>query len=90
MSNSNCHARSKQKRKQLRAKNQRIKILVRDTIKLLRSGQEDQVVASGMAALKLKDISQSYASARRAMRTAPQMPNQRQRRKLHRQQPHGR
>lgn len=89
MSNSNCHARSKQKRKQLRAKNQRIKILIRDTIKMIKSGQADEAPRSGMNALRLKDISASYESARRAMRTAPRMPNQRQKRKLARQQPHG-
>lgn len=89
MKQKNCHARSKQKRKQLRLKNQRLRILRVKSERMMEAGNEEQVPRSGIVEVAINRRKQEYSKYRHDAYSPPRVSNQRQRRKLRRQQPHG-
>lgn len=90
MKKAQCHARSKQKRQQLRLKNFRVKQLIKYAVESIAKGEENPKRSAGEIALNLKMATSNFETARRMSRMAPVGLNQRQKRKIQRQQPHGR
>jgi hypothetical protein len=84
----NNHARTKRKRKELRAKNFGLAVFTRRAEKKQDAGG-NLTYAEGVS-VRLKKNRLEYDIARRMSRTDPPGPNQRQKRKRWRQNPHTR
>ena len=86
MKQKNNHARSKQKRKQLRLKNFRLKTIINRAEKSVKSNKNGNTPFSVLMAVEVKRNRQIFDNVQRQKRSGyDNLPNQRQRRKLARQ-----
>lgn len=88
MKTRNCHARTKSKRKQLRLKNLKFKMLV-NSFRHIENPDHPKARAA-MKAFHQSLQQKEFEATLRLKYSAVPVPNQRQKRKLRRQQPHGR
>lgn len=89
MKTRNCHARSKQKAKQLRMKRMQTQKLIKDGFDIMANNPDHPKAKAAQRAMQMKLNGMAFDSIQQNKYSIVPVPNQRQRRKLRRQQPHG-